>query len=156
MANFSEIPLFLDPIELDKKDIVLLAVNDASDPSAPGGSHWSLLIFSKQAKEFFHFDSSPGSNAHDARALARKMHEYFKTKIGDFGFVMIDVPVLKQTNGYDCGIHLLCNAEHATRHIWLLGSHVGLKDIDPNFVKRKRAEIRKLILSMAGRDLDNS
>jgi hypothetical protein len=33
MANFSEIPLFLDPIELDRKDIVLLAVNDASDPS---------------------------------------------------------------------------------------------------------------------------
>lgn len=56
---------------------------------APGGSHWSLLIYSSQAKEFFHFDSSPGSNASDARALARKMHEYFKTKIGDFGFVMV-------------------------------------------------------------------
>jgi hypothetical protein len=63
--------------------------------SAPGGSHWSLLIFSKQAKEFFHFDSSPGSNAHDAKALARKMHEYFKTKIGDFSFVMVSLAYLR-------------------------------------------------------------
>jgi len=62
---------------------------------APGGSHWSLLIYSSQAKEFFHFDSSPGSNASDARALARKMHEYFKTKIGDFKFVIVRNFIIK-------------------------------------------------------------
>ncbi len=33
LANFEEIPIFLEPLELEKKDLVLLAVNNASDPS---------------------------------------------------------------------------------------------------------------------------
>ncbi len=33
LANFEEIPIFLEPLELEKKDVVLLAVNNASDPS---------------------------------------------------------------------------------------------------------------------------
>ena len=31
-----------------KKELIVLAVNNANDPSAPGGSHWSLLIYTLQ------------------------------------------------------------------------------------------------------------
>lgn len=33
LANFVEIPIFLEPLKLELKDVVLLAVNNASDPS---------------------------------------------------------------------------------------------------------------------------
>ncbi len=44
----SELPAFLEPLNLPSKDVILVAVNDASDPSAPGGTHWSLMLSSKQ------------------------------------------------------------------------------------------------------------
>ena len=64
-------------------------------------------------------DSSPGMNENDARLLARKLFEFLCQKSGKFQFVLTEVPALKQTNGYDCGIHVLCNAEHATRLVLL-------------------------------------
>ena len=48
LASAVEIPVFLDPLHLEEKETVLMAVNNASDPSQPGGSHWSLLIFTRQ------------------------------------------------------------------------------------------------------------
>ena len=48
LASAVEIPVFLDPLHLEEKETVLMAVNNASDPTQPGGSHWSLLIFTRQ------------------------------------------------------------------------------------------------------------
>ena len=48
LASAVEIPVFLDPLHLEEKETVLMVVNNASDPSQPGGSHWSLLIFTRQ------------------------------------------------------------------------------------------------------------
>jgi hypothetical protein len=33
LSNFEEIPIFLEPLELERKDVILLAVNNANDPS---------------------------------------------------------------------------------------------------------------------------
>ena len=41
LAAFEEIPIFLEPLELEKKDVILLAVNNATDPS---GKSQSVLI----------------------------------------------------------------------------------------------------------------
>jgi Ulp1 family protease len=54
-------------------------------------------------------------NEGDARLLARKVFDFLSQKSEKFKFVFSDVPVLSQNNGYDCGVHVLCNAEHATR-----------------------------------------
>ena len=54
-------------------------------------------------------------NEQDARILARKLFDFLSQKLVKFRFVINEVPVLSQTNGYDCGVHVLCNAEHATR-----------------------------------------
>ena len=79
--SVQEIPSFLDPLSLESKDLVLLAVNNASDPDSPGGTHWSLLIFSRQALEFFHLDSSSGMNEDDARILSKKLHDFLAKKM---------------------------------------------------------------------------
>ena len=83
-----------------------------------GGSHWSLLMFSKQARKYFHFDSSSGMNNDPARKLASNMHSYLMSKMpieDRYSLQSRQVPVAQQTNGYDCGVHLLCNAKAATR-----------------------------------------
>ena len=44
-----ELPLeiFLEPLKLHEKNFVFLAINDQSDSSSAGGSHWSLLLYSR-------------------------------------------------------------------------------------------------------------
>ena len=46
----------LSSLELDKKSIVLISIND-NDSVEAGGSHWSLLVWVKSEKKFYHFDS---------------------------------------------------------------------------------------------------
>ena len=62
VERFREIPGFdlkkalLSSLELDKKSIVLISIND-NDSVEAGGSHWSLLAWVKSEKKFYHFDS---------------------------------------------------------------------------------------------------
>ena len=88
------------------KDIVLLAINNSSDPSEPGGSHWSLLIYTRQAREFFHLDSSNGMNSDHARRVAKKLFDYLATfpESDPRKLRFTEVPVLTQNNGFDCGV----------------------------------------------------
>ena len=149
MADKAEIGIFLEPLQLDEKDLIILAVNNSLDPDRPGGSHWSLLMFSKQAKEFFHFDSSSGMNKESARLLASRTHQFLMSKTEDkFPIRLKEVQVTQQSNGYDCGVHLLCNAQHATRHLLIYGSDQGLEPMEMQKVKTKRAELRDLIVNL--------
>ncbi len=36
----SELSMFLDPLRLDEKELVLLAINDNVSTTIAGGSHW--------------------------------------------------------------------------------------------------------------------
>lgn len=149
LVSAAEIPVFLEPLNLEEKETILLAVNDASDPDQPGGSHWSLLVFSRQANEFFHLDSSSGLNDYHARQLAKKLHEYLIKKLPKFSFRFSEVDVLRQSNGYDCGIHLMMHAEESTRHFLVYGHALGLDELKPEAVKAKRSEILGLIDKLA-------
>lgn len=154
LASPQEIPIFLEALELEEKEIILLPVNDANDPERPGGSHWSLLIFSRQALEFFHLDSSGGVNEMDARLVAKKVYDFLVKKVDPeqckkFEMRFSEPSVLSQTNGYDCGIHVLSHAEHATRHYLMYGSADGLEPLEGHDVKNKRQEILEIVLSYA-------
>ena len=39
--------IFLEPLKLEEKDFVFLAINDQDDSESAGGNHWSLLVFSR-------------------------------------------------------------------------------------------------------------
>merc|ERR1712136_398271 len=41
-----EVSAFIGPLDLEAKEVIATAVNNESDPSRPGGSHWSLLVYS--------------------------------------------------------------------------------------------------------------
>ena len=103
-----------------------------------------------KAMEFFHLDSSPGLNDGDARQLAAKVHDFLVKKTENrFRLLFSDVEVVKQDNGYDCGLHVLNNAEHATRHFMVYGSAEGANLTDPDSIKNKREEVKRTILSLS-------
>ena len=48
LVDDQEVSCFVEPLDLKSKEIIILAVNNATDPSQPGGSHWSLLVYTSQ------------------------------------------------------------------------------------------------------------
>ena len=48
---------------------------------------------------------------------------------------MVLLKVLQQSNGYDCGVHVIANAKHSTRHIMLYGSPEGLPTLPDKEIK---------------------
>jgi len=139
LVDAKEIHCFVEPLDLKCKEVILLAVNNAIDPSRPGGSHWSLLAYTAQANHFYHFDSSSGMNDEDARILANKIHQYLNHTTNErniSGLPFTEVPaVLQQSNGYDCGVHVIANAKHSTRHLMLYGTPEGLSALPEKDVK---------------------
>jgi len=91
-------------------------VNDSVDPNRhSGGSHWSLLIYSKVDEAFVHFDSCHGSNEPDARTLVQKLSVFVPNQ-GSTKFIS-SPSCLPQVNGFDCGCHVLRNAELILDHV---------------------------------------
>jgi len=142
MVDRTEVHAVTEPLRLDEKELVIFAVNNSTNLDAPGGSHWSLLIFSSQSKRFFHMDSSRGMNNSEAQTLAKKLHNSFSRNTE---FEMTKVNVLQQSNGYDCGVHLLCNAEHSTRHMFLYGGVADLPQLDKEVVAGFRQKLYNII-----------
>ena len=48
LVDNQEVSCFVEPLDLISKEVIILAVNNATDPSQPGGSHWSLLVYTSQ------------------------------------------------------------------------------------------------------------
>ncbi|CAH2092922.1 unnamed protein product [Euphydryas editha] len=149
MVEPDEISIFLEPLDINNKMLVFFALNDNDSPDKAGGSHWSLLVFSRKENCFYHLDSSSGSNHNVAWDFASHIMSYL-SKGGTINFV--DKECLQQNNGYDCGVHLICNTErlarHGQKHGEINSCDMSFK-INPNI---KRKEILAIIheLSKSG------
>ena len=110
-----EINDFVNDVSFPVTGKIFIPVNDSMVESTAwqtkGGSHWSLLLVVKSKREiqFWHFDSVQGSgNLRAAEDIAKKL--------GRYCFDIVSCPVVEaatppQSNGYDCGIHMLVAAQ---------------------------------------------
>jgi len=96
-----EIEALLSSLELPKKDLVLIAINDNNETKA-GGSHWSLLAW--RNKQFFHFDSSGNLNNEAVMATATALSGTLGVPVP---VTVAQIPVQAQRNAYDCGMFVL-------------------------------------------------
>ncbi|CAK1555764.1 unnamed protein product [Leptosia nina] len=146
MVASEEIKIFLEPLNIEAKKYVFFALNDNSSPDTAGGLHWSLLVYSKMENSFFHFDSSSGANHNVAWDFAGHLMTYL-TRGGLINFM--DKECIQQGNGYDCGVHVICNterlAEHTRAHRELSSCDMMVK-INTN---AKRKEIISIIQNLA-------
>lgn len=138
----TELEIFLDPLKAGEKNFIFFALNDNVRTDCSGGTHWSLLVFSRPECMFFHFDSHSGSNFNQARELGTKLLRFFG--LSSQGSV-IEANSLQQTNGYDCGVHVICNVEHVAKYALLKGRVSGCGVTDVSKVMNKRNEFLDLI-----------
>lgn len=143
ISSQNEVGIFLDPlVQPSRKDFIFFALNDNEMTEYSGGSHWSLLVFSHPERMIFHFDSSNGSNENQAIEFSEKVLRYFSLPIqGKFE----SVPCLQQNNSYDCGVHVLCNAEQAAAYASYHRRIRGCPKLHQEKVGSKRWEVMKII-----------
>ena len=141
MGDANELPLFLDPLGAKHKDTIFLAVNDNSSLVASGGSHWSLLVYSKYDSKWYHYDSQRGSNYRDARCLVNRINNYLER---DVPATLVDAHCTQQDNSYDCGAFVMIFAKHAANQA-LKSLELGNCYIERQEANRMRDLIKTLV-----------
>jgi len=148
MADPKEVNAFiLDPLNFKDKNFIILPLNNNSEDSA-GGSHWSLLVYSKPDTFFFHFDSLAGSNSHACKELVNILMG--SLNISKDSHKVEQVDCLQQNNSYDCGIYALCHADLVCKTIMKSKTLKGIKKINYKNVLSKRSELLEIIKSLEG------
>ncbi|XP_022080993.1 sentrin-specific protease 8-like [Acanthaster planci] len=146
LSRDEEVAVFLEPLDLSSKDFVFLAVNDHHMETTAGGSHWSLLIYDRAGNKFSHYDSSGSSNQGAAMILCCKLHPFLKVS-GEVTLIAEECP--QQENGHDCGLYVICVAEHLCRQMIDGRAEALRQKVTGKVVGDKRKELKSLILGLA-------
>lgn len=100
---------FVEPHNLVSKDFIIIPVNDSVVLDQAGGSHWSVLFYSKHDHHFYHYDSVNNFNESHAKLIAKKLSSFLKNDESEPRFTSVKGP--QQSNGYDCGVYMICVTE---------------------------------------------
>ena len=149
LTPVTEISVFLDPLNAKEKNLILFALNDHEHCESEGGSHWSLLVYSKVESVVYHLNSLPGINNKQAEEFGDKILKFFKSSKQQF----IEQPCIRQINGYDCGIHVLCNAQNVLDHFIKLHKVEGIPLCSEDFVNNFRGYLLKLIIKICRKNM---
>ncbi|XP_048139224.1 NEDD8-specific protease 1 [Rhodamnia argentea] len=146
---------FVEPLDLPGKKLVIFPVNDNENVGlAEGGSHWSLLVFEREAGVFVHHDSSGGMNSQYAKRLYEVLVRFVNgsNSASDAKFIQCSSSP-QQLNGYDCGLFVIASARVICR--WYETAKLGNKNdlwfssveqqVTPLAVTELRTEILQLI-----------
>lgn len=146
MENPDEVnAIILEPLNVHQKKFLILPLNDNSE-NKPGGSHWSLLVYSKCDNLFFNFDSASCHNYEVCSQLVKIIKGCLKIK----GEKIQQVDCLQQNNSYDCGIYLICHTDLVCKTIMKSKSLKEIGKISYKSVLSKRSEIVEIIKNLRG------
>ncbi|XP_071540551.1 sentrin-specific protease 8-like [Panulirus ornatus] len=146
MGDANELPIFLNPLNARYKDNIFLPVNDNSSVIASGGSHWSLLVYSRDDNKWYHYDSQRGANFRDARCLVQRINSYLDR---DIPATLVDANCTQQDNSYDCGAFVMTYAQRAAEQA-IKGTTLGTCYVDRQEANRMRDQIKSLVYSLKG------
>ncbi|CAI7997267.1 Sentrin-specific protease 8 [Geodia barretti] len=141
----AELRIFLEPLALHTKDLVLLAVNDNQSNTHAGGAHWTLLTYWRPGNLFECYDSAGSVVPAPARLCSVKLTRFLGAATSPT-FEVVDCP--KQENSYDCGVYVLMFAERVCG-VKLQGKTASLlSSITADCVTRLRIDTLALIQSL--------
>ncbi|RWS28647.1 sentrin-specific protease 8-like protein [Leptotrombidium deliense] len=144
-SNRSEIEAMVDSCKMNEKQIILLPINDCLNFDSAGGSHWSLLVFNSWTQVFEHYDSHSGSvNRSHAEQIVTILYPLLTPgREIDFDLDLNEMECTQQSNGYDCGIHVISNADavcmkifrNDDRHICEIASRAVVKEMRQKLIQ---------------------
>ncbi|KAJ3271897.1 hypothetical protein HDV01_006111 [Terramyces sp. JEL0728] len=82
------------------KDYVFMPLNDSD---GDGGSHWSLLVYSRLENTIRHYDSMNNHNEFVAERAISRIQDNIACKSPK----LLHMNTPQQGNGYDCGVYVL-------------------------------------------------
>ncbi len=147
-SHHEEIPIFLDPLDAKRALVIFFPVNNNERVNMAGGSHWSLLVYFRSDRTFYHFDSMNNVNHSQAAKLAFKLQHYLNK---NSPASLKEEDSLQQNNHYDCGIYLICNVDNITKHVSIFRRFDDLPVIKRDDVNLKRANLSSLIYTLRNR-----
>jgi len=146
IKTVTEFEHFLTPQELHSKDIIIIPINDNTEGYKEGGSHWSVLVYSKTEEKFYYYDSLKNYNLSAAKIVAGKLTSYFSLSHTPDIIVLTGTT---QDNSYDCGILMLMAVECVIDHY---GRHNSIRNLKiPSFNNleciKKRAYLAYIVIN---------
>lgn len=122
--SMDEIRMILQPLNIEQRKLILMPLNDNMSYDY-GGSHWSLLVFINDGDKsrLEYYDSSIQPQLSMMKIIGQK----FSKLLSCDSDVHIEQCHL-QEDGYNCGIHLICNS-NAICQKYLLNDQRSIKDI---------------------------
>ena len=145
-ADDGELETLLNQLEAPKKPFIFFVLNDNETVQA-GGTHWSLLVFSRPEKSFFHFDSWGNNNSHASNQFVQRIKEALNCRICQIK----SIRCLQQANGYDCGIHVICMTDNIADNVNRYECVEGVGPLHQDIISAKRSDLLKLIQSLGGK-----
>lgn len=137
----------LQPLEPKMKSIIFFPVND-NDRDLEGGTHWSLLVYSKPENTFYSFDSMQNTNSFATLKIIQVLQNILDCHSAQYNIH----PSTQQKNSYDCGLYVICNVENIVQHVFERG-YGGVGSVDKlhvDCVDQKRNEILNVIRTLGG------
>ncbi|KAJ2711773.1 SUMO1 sentrin specific peptidase 8 [Coemansia spiralis] len=92
--------------EMRAHQVILIPLNSRS--------HWSLLVYCRLTRTFYHYDSISKHNRSFAECAAGRFLRVLEPRAKD-GFYFKSMQTPQQNNDYDCGIYVLAIAEELAR-----------------------------------------
>ncbi|XP_005176411.1 sentrin-specific protease 8 [Musca domestica] len=145
-SDDGELETLLNQLEAPKKPFIFFVLNDNESTDA-GGTHWSLLVFSRPEKTFFHFDSLGNSNSNASHQFVQRIKDALNCRNAH----MKPIRCLQQANGYDCGIHVICMTDNIADNVNRFECVEGVGPLHQDTISAKRSDLIKLIQSLGGK-----
>lgn len=145
-SDDGELETLLNQLEAPKKPFIFFVVND-NETTQAGGTHWSLLVFSRPEKTFFHFDSWGNNNSNSSHQFVQRIKDALNCR----NCHMKPIRCLQQANGYDCGIHVICMTDNIADNVNRFECVEGVGPLHQDTISAKRSDLLKLIQSLGGK-----
>lgn len=146
-------PVFLNPLKAKEKKFVFFPLNDSKSRNQAGGSHWTLLVFSEPEKTFFHLDSANIACQTEVKEFVKSLSKYLLGSNCPTNYIEVQCP--QQSNGFDCGIFVMCFADVLLENI-VNNSKIENCDYSRvnQLITQKRSDLLELIHQLI--ELDQS
>lgn len=95
-----EVKKLLQDLDLVTYDYVLAPINDRRDDNREGGTHWSLLMYTRSTDTYYHLDSLEPLNTKHAERMAARLS-------GDPKVNVVQLRCARQEKNVECGAYVL-------------------------------------------------